>query len=962
MGSQNNADPRPSPNPWIPILDRLEWLLLLTVLTLAVLAYPLRLQDAWLRAILQTWPGWALRQFESFLGFYHSPLVLKGVLAGLAAIAFVMVRLARLLIQPALAGVTRTEHASTGRWAWVSVAALVGWILASAGWSPTPLLAWEAALWALVYGVFIFVLLRRGLSAAEIRQLGALLLVLGVPVLLIFFLESPVFGKKIFRFMYFFPEMRNRYGTLLGHNIAAASFLMTTAFPCFAFLMTTRRRWIRLALAFYLAAVLVALLILQTRAVWILFPILGLLSVIAAFRTMRSYRLNHLRWLCTILLALVTLGLASQAVDSPWNPFFMRDNPFSRRLKGLSLEGIRTDARTRLDVIGLTLVPKHPLIGHGLYAFQYVYPPRQGEYFVNHPDSKLNQTLSRSDMAHNEYLQVTIDHGLIGLGLMLWALAEIAWRGWKRRRDLAPPLRLLHDAFGWSALGIMLHALVDFPFHVPPVALSGVFCLAAWGSLRPSETFSDILVMEVDEPAENPANGLSDAEPKFRPWAFFRLLGAMLILALIPLVSLPLAMIFQSDVFYVKGNAYFLSAGQIPDPKADSPQEGEALLKQKANLSGQAVRNFNLALRMPNHYLAMAQLGETYGELGRLYAVWVERDKDGRYQRPFASKAVKILGLGLAKLKAAEAGLMNYHVYWLKAQIYRQLDQLQPGRGYLRKYRDNLLQTTRLCPAYVYAAYELAESLADTPGSDLREVIRLRKEILRISPDFFGQYYASRANNYIKDKRYQTAAMSWEQILLCDPARAEWITFTALAEMMAGKRERALKLLKPLRARPGIELYTTGGSIIEAALEQNWGQMLIEFEHAMPEDPAQRAEFRAIEIEAQRRTNRFGEPSHFPCPRKLTGEAWRLLVAELRPSVLLHYFNEPKAARQAMEERLKDAGEPSADFWIEGVYTGLRLGDLDFARACLERARGLDPHHPALPDLKAELERGVKRP
>ena len=584
----------------------------------------------------------------------------------------------------------------------------------------------------------------------------------------------------------------------------------------------------------------------------------------------------------------------------------------------------------------------------------------KGNTLSTSPDSKLNQTLDRSDFAHNEYLQVSIDHGLIGLALMLWVLGEVAWRGWKRRKELPEPDRLLHDAFGWSALGFALQALVDFPFHVPPIALTGIICLAAWGSHRPAADRATDVTPEGDAFEGDPTDELAGVGPIFRPWAFFRLLSALVLLGLVPLISLPLVMIFQSDVSSVLGNAYVTSYYQMPEPADDSPQASRANLVQKVNLLRKAVKHLNLAVQVP-HPMASLQLGEAYNEWGWLYATQTERDAQGRRRRPLADEAVRIFEQGLRQLTKAEAGLNIYNLYLTKAHIYRALGLLMPNSGHESRYHENLIRTMHLCPAFKDAAEELAESL-DASSAPAQELTRLRQELLRTHPTVFNDHYIARANDSIKEKRYRAAARIWEQILACDPERADWIASTALARMMAGERERALELLKTLRSRPGIELYSTGGSITEAALERNWAQLLVEFKHILPPAPAQRAECRALELEAQRHTGRLAEPSHFPCPKNMTEQEWKILVAETRPAILLHYLNDPQAARQAMGERLKEAGEASADFWIEGIYTGLALGDRVFAGDCLTKAVARDPGHPALAELRSDLERTSKKP
>src|SRR4051812_10579153 len=69
-------------------MRRIEWLLVMTAVLLAVCAYGLRLQDSWLlelRASITPTPG-GWRSFvwgvlEPFISFYVSPLIFKAALA-----------------------------------------------------------------------------------------------------------------------------------------------------------------------------------------------------------------------------------------------------------------------------------------------------------------------------------------------------------------------------------------------------------------------------------------------------------------------------------------------------------------------------------------------------------------------------------------------------------------------------------------------------------------------------------------------------------------------------------------------------------------------------------------------------------------------------------------------------------------------------------------------------------------
>ncbi len=111
-----------------------------------------------------------------------------------------------------------------------------------------------------------------------------------------------------------------------------------------------------------------------------------------------------------------------------------------------------------------------PIIGYGSGTFSLVYPRYQS--FV--VDSVINH-------AHNDYLELLSETGVIGTGLVLWFLV-LVYRNTSRR--LRPGGRST-DSAGLIAVlagitGVLMHSLVDFNFHIPSNAsLFLVMCAIA---------------------------------------------------------------------------------------------------------------------------------------------------------------------------------------------------------------------------------------------------------------------------------------------------------------------------------------------------------------------------------------------------------------------------------------------------------------------------------------------------
>jgi O-antigen ligase len=97
-----------------------------------------------------------------------------------------------------------------------------------------------------------------------------------------------------------------------------------------------------------------------------------------------------------------------------------------------------------------------PVLGYGSGTFDLVYPTFQS--FV--VDSVINH-------AHNDYLELLSETGLIGAGLIAWFLVLVYRKATRQLRPGAKTSDSVLIAVLAGITGLLMHSLVDFNFHIP---------------------------------------------------------------------------------------------------------------------------------------------------------------------------------------------------------------------------------------------------------------------------------------------------------------------------------------------------------------------------------------------------------------------------------------------------------------------------------------------------------------
>lgn len=189
----------------------------------------------------------------------------------------------------------------------------------------------------------------------------------------------------------------------------------------------------------------------------------GILSTLTALLALSLFLLLRGRdrkagiWLLLLLTGmLLTVGVVG------WGPIFDR---FERMR---TVEGDLVDERLVYWQDSLELVRRFPLTGTGFGSFIDVYP-----------SVKTAKTQLTVDHAHNDYVELATDGGLVSLLLVAGFYGVVIRRvlpAWRRRQSRQSSFLVLGSLTGLVAIG--LHSMTDFNLHIGANALYLFWLLA----------------------------------------------------------------------------------------------------------------------------------------------------------------------------------------------------------------------------------------------------------------------------------------------------------------------------------------------------------------------------------------------------------------------------------------------------------------------------------------------------
>jgi tetratricopeptide (TPR) repeat protein/O-antigen ligase len=350
-------------------------------------------------------------------------------------------------------------------WPALAMAGLIGWQLVSPGGSVSPSATWESAR---LYGAYLGLLIV--LSMLPLNRARVVRIVVGVVAWAVVLAGVGFARQSGVGAAWLLPHLGATHrltSTFVNPNHQALYFSLAL-FLAFGLLLRPSSRWTRpggppgpgsawpsldrLPARVLLGGVLFVLVLafaLTLSRGGIVSAAAGLLAILALAVSTRARGRSLLPILAvvfgvTVYAGWVGLGsVAERFVEIVREP--------------------ESDLRWRIWEATLSVVADAPLAGVGLGAYaDGVSPYRPAEV----PAEKI------IDYAHNDFLQLLAETGLLGLLIALWALGALVIftvRCWWARRD--PMIRGLVLGGMGAVVAAMVHSLVDFGLHLPANAM-----------------------------------------------------------------------------------------------------------------------------------------------------------------------------------------------------------------------------------------------------------------------------------------------------------------------------------------------------------------------------------------------------------------------------------------------------------------------------------------------------------
>ena len=374
----------------------------------------------------------------------------------------------------------------------------------------------------------------------------------------VFFLTSFIVALYTILHYYDFISYLQEYGqvaSLIGQKNWISNYLALIFPLMFCFYLLEKIKKKKMIYFISLSFLYTALIICQSRGIWISLSLSLLFGVFLIFK-FKFYHLFKENKKCLILLVIVFIVITL---------IYSVDNPLNKSALTVSQRAISTfeekdpSINTRILMWKVTgqMIKDKPFLGGGVGSFKINYLDYQAGFLKEHPE--YNQYWSNAKEAHNEYLQIGAEIGLFGLGIVLLLILKLYILFiifLKKETDNKRKLICWGLLLGVTSF--LIHSLFTFPLHVPALG-SAFFIILGLGAAY-IKNFD--LLKEKNKEREK--NYLMNGEKKSVNSSRLPLLYTILVLLIMLILINDIVLRpYLAEVYAYQGEKYFEDGNNI---------------------------------------------------------------------------------------------------------------------------------------------------------------------------------------------------------------------------------------------------------------------------------------------------------------------------------------------------------------------------------------------------------------
>ncbi len=295
-------------------------------------------------------------------------------------------------------------------------------------------------------------------SPRRLRAIVRTIVIFGFVLGFIAVIQSLISPTKIYGLRE--PYLAQPFGPFVNRHNFASYMEMTLALPLGLMFSGAIEREKRLLYLTAIALMGIALLMSSSRGGMIsMVAMIFFLVILSGIRTKIDGMAPEIAERTRHIFLRVGLALALLLAIAVGVTLIGGESSISRFVDNVSASDPST-GRTQLWRVTLEVIKRNPVIGSGLGAFGVAYTPVDPRNGVN-----------RAEQAHNDYLQVLADAGIIGAVLGLFFIFALFRLAFKRRRS--PDIFRRGVATGALAacFAVLVHSFFDFTLHTTSNAL-----------------------------------------------------------------------------------------------------------------------------------------------------------------------------------------------------------------------------------------------------------------------------------------------------------------------------------------------------------------------------------------------------------------------------------------------------------------------------------------------------------